>query len=275
MVDSVYMDNVGTALLLVCMSSILHGTWNALLKRAKTSSMVFTWTYSAWTTPLWSTILIYSLSTGTLGATWWPATISAILHTTYAVILQWAYTKAPLTTVYPISRGISPTLITIAKIPRLGMPYPTQILALPIVLLGVLLSLTPTHSKTVQVHNLWPGLIVASCITSYTLWDSFSVSHLNVNIISYIALSSLFQFSVLTAALVAKTHHIPTVTTAIWKQTFPVSILVPTSYFLILAAMNYAPPSTISVLRCANIVLGSLIGAWMLKEKSVKGAYLV
>ncbi|HZX05899.1 hypothetical protein, partial [Kribbella sp.] len=47
----------------------------------------------------------------------------------------------------------------------------------------------------------------------------------------------------------------------------PIAVLMPASYGLVLVALSFASVSTVAVGRTLNVVLGALIGAFVLRER--------
>lgn len=107
---------------------------------------------------------------------------------------------------------------------------------------------------------------VAVCTVLYTLWDAYSVGVLDVNLTSYIALSSLAQFVLLTGLLFRRRDEFCAAVVASWRAAVPIALLVPASYLVILVAMSLAPPSMIATARTMNVVFGAVAAAWLLKE---------
>ena len=100
----------GFAITLVLLSAILHATWNAQLKGCDDRAQF---------------MLSMCITTGILAlicapfvpwpsrASWMCVGVSAVLHTSYNLLLLQNYKRSDLGSAYAIARGISPSLVTL------------------------------------------------------------------------------------------------------------------------------------------------------------------
>lgn len=273
------MMSLGIAFTLVCVGAVSHGLWNALVKRSRTADTMFIWVYSALGTPVMCCVLLWGSLYEGLGPAWWAALVSMALHTLYAVVLQKVYAVSDLVLVYPVSRGLAPVMVTLISVPWIGLPGALPSIALPVVLVGVFLVGGISIRELAKPRGVWAGMGVAVCTALYTLWDAYSIDVLNVNLTSYIALSSLAQFVLLTGLLFRRRGEFRAAVVASWRAAVPITLLVPASYLVILVAMNLAPPSMIATARTMNVVFGVIAAAWLLKEpltaRSICGVVLI
>ncbi len=103
-------------------------------------------------------------------------------------------------------------------------------------------------------------------IAAYTLWDSHSVTDLHVPPVPYFVLGLVLQIPGLTL-LLGRRHS---TLLAGWRQArwsvITVSVLSPLAYVLVLRALQLAPVSLVAPARESSIVVGALLGWWVLKE---------
>lgn len=238
------------ALGLLTASACCHAAWNLLLKRSGLGGPAFVWLCGLLTLP----VSIVLLVRGSLTTVWWAGLVSMALHTTYAVTLQKAYTLGEFSTIYPVSRGTAPALVTVAAMP----PHPQVYVGAAVVLVGVLI-LDPPHS---QRRSVALGLAVAGCTAAYTLWDAFAVDSLHVDVLSYLAVANVAQI-VLLSTIVRDFRG----AVRPWRAALPIAVLMPASYGLVLLALSFASVGTVAVGRTLNVVLGALLGAVVLRER--------
>lgn len=261
----------GLPLVLLILAAALHAFWNALVKRADSSDPLFVWVTSALGAPIFVALLGWWMITDQgIGPNWWAALVSTVLHTTYALVLQRAYKAADMSTVYPTARGVAPILVTVAAVGLGGaQPGLGVWVALPIILTGVVLTsdLRRGGGRGVGVRA---GLLVAACTAAYTLWDSYAAQTLAVDVVPYVALSSLAQVLVLTAAMGKRFREMPTALMRSATTALPITLLAPLSYGLVYVAMQYAPPEMVATTRNLNIVFGVLVGVALLRERPTR-----
>ncbi|WP_329475330.1 DMT family transporter [Kribbella sp. NBC_01484] len=228
------------------------------MKTSRAGGPAFVWLCGLVTLPVSLVLLVHSATRGALTGTWWAGLVSMVLHTAYAVTLQKAYAAGEFSTVYPVSRGTAPVLVTVAAIPWLGGSGPWVFVGAALVLGGVLL-MDGVHSRRLG-RGIALGLAVASCTAAYTLWDGFSVTSLGVGVLTYLAVANVAQVVVL-SALVRKLDCTQ------WRRAVPIAVLTPASYGLVLLALSVASVDTVAIGRTLNVVLGALLGAVVLHER--------
>ncbi|TDO69324.1 hypothetical protein EV651_101364 [Kribbella sp. VKM Ac-2571] len=242
------------ALGLLTASAACHAAWNLLLKRTGPGGPAFVWLCGLLTLP----VSIVLLVRGPLTTVWWAGVVSMALHTTYAVTLQKAYALGEFSTVYPISRGTAPALVTIAAVP----PHPQVYVGAALVLTGVLILDPPRSQRRSVALGLAVAMAVAGCTAAYTLWDAFAVDSLQVDVLSYLAVANVAQIVVLSTIVRdvrGAARH--------WRTAVPIAVLMPASYGLVLLALSFASVGTVAVGRTLNVVLGALLGAVVLRER--------
>src|SRR3954471_2661611 len=157
------------ALALLTASACCHAVWNLLMKTVSTKGAAFVWLCGLITLPVSIALLFRPTSTP-----WWPALVSMALHTLYAVTLQKAYAAADFSTVYPVSRGSAPVLVTLASLASSWRVYAGAAL----VLIGVLRMDGPLTGRDrpdrglvrgpALARGVVLGLAVAACTAAYT-----------------------------------------------------------------------------------------------------------
>lgn len=260
------------ALGLLTASACCHAAWNLQVKRNGLGGPAFVWMCGLLTLPIAVVLLVLSGPT----TYWWAGLISMALHTTYAITLQKAYALGDFTTVYPISRGTAPLLVTLATLPWAGAwshsstGAPTGawseyagvrvLVGGGLVLAGVLTMDRLGPRRSVQGVAL--GMAVAGCTAAYTLWDGFAVRTLHVELPAYLAIANVAQIVLLSTIV---RDHRQALTQ--WRQAWPVAVLMPASYGSVLLALSFAPVGAVAVGRTLNVVFGGVLGALVLRER--------
>ncbi|TCC50985.1 hypothetical protein E0H75_12625 [Kribbella capetownensis] len=253
------------ALGLLTASACCHAAWNLLVKKTARTDPAFVWLCGLVTLPLSVALLIWSGLRGSLGTAWWSGLVSMLLHTTYAVTLQKAYGAGEFLTVYPVSRGVAPVLVTVAAIPWQGWPAARAWGGVVLVVCGVLVMDGLRRHRRMAL-GLGLGLAVAACTAAYTLWDGFAMTSLGANLVPYLAIASVAQIVMLSTILASRRSELRGVL-AHWRQAIPIAILTPASYGLVLLALSVTSVGTVAIGRTLNVVLGAVAGFVVLRER--------
>ena len=254
-----------TPLLLVLAAAVLHGWWNYLVKRDGSDDVVFLWCYSALSMPMCALALLWWRGRGGgMGPAWWAGGVSTILHTAYAVILQRAYSRADMSVVYPVSRGLAPVLVTLTSLAWVSPPSTWGWTGMAIVVMGVVCA---SGLGAMQASGVRLGAFVAAATAAYTVWDAFAAQVLHVEVIPYMALSSVAQGMLLTGVLWQRRAALIPALRLNWRTALPVCVLIPLSYALVMLAFRWGTPSLVSTARSLNVVTGSLFAIVLLRER--------
>lgn len=245
------------ALGLLTVAAVCHAGWNLLVKTSERQGPEFVLLYAVVAAPVSVAILCWSSVDPA------PALVSAGLHTLYGVVLQKAYGAGDFSVVYPVSRGTTPVLVTLAAIPWTGWPAPIAWCGVALVLGGVL-AIDGLRGRQGVARGSLLGLAVATCSCAYTLWDAFAVTRLGVQVLPYLAVGNLGQVALLTPVVLVRGRRIAL---AQWRRAVLIAALVPASYGLVLVAMSLEPVGAVATGRTLNVVLGTILGVLVLRER--------
>jgi drug/metabolite transporter (DMT)-like permease len=261
----------GTALALVLAAALLHATWNLAAKGVTGDRVAFIWLYVVTTVACWGPVAVVWVVAHGESPDWrWllGATVTAVLHIAYQLVLQRGYAEGDLNLVYPLARGSGPLLTFVFAVAVLGQrPGLLPAAGVLAVVAGVLLIALGRHHRGVRAGVTW-GLLTGATIASYTLWDSFSVNHLDVPPLPYFVVSAVLQLPWL-AVLLARRRE-PQPLGEVWRAArgpvLVVGILSPLAYVLVLRALQLAPVALVAPARESSIVVGAVFGWLVLHE---------
>jgi drug/metabolite transporter (DMT)-like permease len=261
------------AIILVVTAAFVHAAWNLLAKRAG-GGRLFIWSYSAVTAILYLPLIAWLLYA--YPVSWSPLIVAAILvsgilHLSYSICLQTGYRKADLSVVYPVARGAGPTLSVIGAIVLLGEPATPGVLAGAALIISGVLVIGLAGRR--PGGSIWPGVrwgaLTGVMIASYTLADGYTVKVLALSPILLDYFGNLVRLAALTPYALANREAL----LADWRRSpWPivgVGAIIPVSYVLALYAMTRAPVSVIAPARELSMMVGVLLGWWLLKEPDV------
>jgi drug/metabolite transporter (DMT)-like permease len=247
-----------SALALALAAAFVHALWNILLARAANA-------YAATAVALVTAEVVFAIPAW---AAWdvqrsvWPFLVaSAALQLLYFALLITAYGKAPLSVVYPISRGIAPVLVLVIGIVVLGNGTSVgQVLGVCLVGAGVLLvrGLRPSVGRGVAY-----GLGIACVIATYTLVDKRGVARAGA--LPYLELSMLMP-AIIYAAVVARVQGRYALRSELRPPAFVAGIATFGAYCLVLLALQRAPAAPVAAVRETSVVVTALLAARFLAE---------
>jgi drug/metabolite transporter (DMT)-like permease len=295
-----------TAVALILVAAVAHATWNLFSKQASAAgASSFVWLMSVTATVLYAPVVAASvlLSPPRLtGLDWVFMTGTGLLQVGYFLFLQSGYRLGDLSLVYPLGRGSGALLAALAGITLLGeRPGTAGITGIVLVVLGVLVLGVPGRragsppatqaapatqatqaTQAAQATGATPAtraapasravifaLVTGTFIASYTLWDKYAVSTLNVPPLLQGYASLPVMALVLAPSALRKRDR----TTRVWRryrrQVTGAAVLSPLAYILVLIAMSFTAVSAVAPAREVSVLAGVVLGRRLLGEGSL------
>lgn len=266
-------------LTLVLLSAVLHVLWNTLVKSCG-DRLSFAWL----TTVLGGAFLIVPfvavrfLDPGRIDAEIWLwAGVSGAFQAAYVMVLFAAYGKADLSVVYPVSRGLAPLAVMLFAGSLVGDAVgPLQAAAVGLVVAGtVAVGLTTRNRRGhMSGSGLFLCLLTALTTAGYSLADRKAMGlRPGPGATEFLFLSYIFLAGFFTPWALARRGRQGLF--AQWRENrrdvILVSILTPLSYLCIVAAMGMGNVVLITAGRNVGILLSTLAGAWILRERVTRG----
>jgi drug/metabolite transporter (DMT)-like permease len=221
---------------------------------------------------------------------------TGLLQVGYFLFLQSGYRLGDLSLVYPLGRGSGALLAALAGITLLGeRPGTAGITGIVLVVLGVLVLGVPGRragsppatqaapaAQAAQATGATPAtraapasravifaLVTGTFIASYTLWDKYAVSTLNVPPLLQGYASLPVMALVLAPSALRKRDR----TTRVWRryrrQVTGAAVLSPLAYILVLIAMSFTAVSAVAPAREVSVLAGVVLGRRLLGEGSL------
>lgn len=259
------------AVIIIVISAFMHAIWNYFAKTSN-GGKAFVWLYQVVSAVLFAPIILIYFFLQDLSLTWIQVgfmVLSGTMHLSYSLILQKGYKEGDLSLVYPVARGLAPIIVTVGaillldeQINKLGMIGIALIIVSVFIISG---GFAVFKSSKVSISIMY-GFFVSIAISAYTLFDK---SALTVVMISPLLLhygSILIQLLVLTPFMKGSFHQVREEWKYHKKEAIGVGILQPSAYILILITMTFTPVSYVAPVREISIVVGALLGTYLLKE---------
>ena len=263
------------SLVLVLLSAVAHASWNLMLKRA-TDPEVFAWCLLVVATvllaPLGVALLLFN-SVGLPGL--WFVLATIVLHVLYFNLLARGYAQGDLSLVYPVARGMGPMLVPVLAVVLLNETIePLAIAGIAAIIGGIytiswwgnfhqvlrspLLFLRSTGMR----YAVLTGLTIAA----YSIVDKEGVGHIQPLLYMYFL---SFGTAVMLAPYILFHKGAAAVRTEWRANAVPITVaglLTFTAYGLVLTAFSLSRVSYVAPAREVGIVIGVLMGVYLLKE---------
>lgn len=264
------------SLLLVVLAAMAHATWNLLAKRAAMAGASFVFAYGLCASVLYAPWVIWVLQHD--GMTWSGPVIGAILtssllHLGYSLCLQRGYQAADLSVVYPIARGTGPLLSTTGAFLLLREPAAaTGIVGMLCVVIGVLLIATQGRLSIFRNAQAWVGvrwgMVIGLFIAAYTVVDAYGVKVLLISPVLFDWFTGITRTAMMAPHILRRRLQAWESMRGHWHLALAVGLLSPLGYILVLYALrNGAPLSLVAPAREMSMMLGTLAGMFLLREK--------
>lgn len=259
------------ALALVLAAAFIHASWNLITKRVG-GGPPFLWLAAVCTVVMYAPLAVgVVLLTGPRldGAAAVFFAGSALLHTTYFLVLQRGYSVGDLSLVYPLARGTGPLLSTTAAILFFGERPSALALVGVLLILGGVVGLVSGPQLRLGMQSrqaLGYALLTGALIACYTLWDKHAVSVLLLPplLLDY---STNVGRAVALAPFAWRRRE---ATRELWRtrrwSVLGMALLNPLSYILVLTALVTTPVSYVAPARELSILIGTIFGSTLLAE---------
>jgi drug/metabolite transporter (DMT)-like permease len=265
----------GLSLGLVLLSALAHSTWNLLLKRSGDKEIFVWWLLAA------GSVLLAPLGGALLWFNpiqqpgWWLVLATVVLHIFYFVMLGRGYAQGDLSLVYPIARGIGPMLVPVLAVLVLSETIELlAIIGIAAIVVGIyIVSWWGNFRRLIRQplailknsgtrYAILTGLIIAV----YALVDKRGVSYVQPFLYMYLM---TLGCAVGLAPYILRKQGIGAIQQE-WKlNAGPIAVaglLTFLAYGLVLTAFSLSRVSYVAPAREVGIVIGVLLGVFVLKE---------
>ncbi|MEE8109693.1 MAG: EamA family transporter, partial [bacterium] len=262
------------ALGLVLGVAVFHVAWNYLTKSSQNKAG-FLWISNAIFCVAY--LPVYLLMGFSFDLPWqgWALTVfSGLGHALYYWALGRAYDAGDLSLVYPLARGSSVLFVAVLSVPLLGERLSALgVAGIATVLVGIFtLHIRPGSWKQTLFPSRTPGsmwaLLTGVLVTWFSLVDKAGVGVVDPLAFTYLIFVATTLFFTPIAFHGGKGPIWQT-----WRaekaRLIGVGLLVPAAYGLILVAFTLAPAAYVVASREVRLVLGTLVGAFLLREGNV------
>lgn len=201
--------------------------------------------------------------------------VSASFELAYVALLAAAYGRAELSVVYPVARGLAPVLVLLVGVVALGVGTSAAEVA-GVLLVGAGVLLVRGFARRGMTAGVGWGLLIAACISGYTLADARGVEHADpfAYLVVVLALPSVAYFLAIGAR-----GGIPRLRAELAWTNVLVGLASFGAFILALYALRIASAASVSAVRETSVVIAVALAAPLLGERvgarRIAGAALV
>ena len=262
--------NTSIVFLLILFAALCHAGWSTIVKYHKSFSIMG---MTCIVEIIVFTPLVFFVPFPSLEI-WYFIIASVILHGFYRLSVIYSYKFGDLSFVYPIARGGSSLLIVILTLIILQEHISLLgIAGILTVCIGIfLISYSKNHKFNFSAFIL--AVSTALLITIYTIIDGVGV-RLSENKFSYLFwLLLLNGIPLLLVSIFSKEKLLSNLNTKIIIWGIPAGMLAIFSYGIVVWSMQYLEIAYVSSIRETSIILATIMGFIILKEKKARGRML-
>jgi drug/metabolite transporter (DMT)-like permease len=248
------------AFLLALAAAVVHAVWNLLTARAG-EIQVAAGVALAVGAVVFAPVAVLTWDVRPAVAPY--AVASVVLELAYLAMLATAYSRAPMSVVYPVARGAAPVIVLAVSVLALGVSPPAGAVAGVLAVgAGVLLVRGGSESRVRGGTTL--GLATAACIAGYTLVDNAALAHASPLPYLELVIAPTAVIYV-TVAVVLRGPR------AVLAELQPAIALAGVgmfaAYALALAALARAAAAPVAAVRESSVVMATALAAVVLRER--------
>ncbi len=256
-----------TVFLVALLSAILHAIWNAATRTRPDPGTA----YAAVVVMAGIVSLPIIAIFGLPGWEVWPyATVATVINLATTRLIMTTHRQLPFSVAYPVMRGISPVIVTLAGVVLLGDRIPNAVTFAGILFISVAVMLLAQSGQTRGEKANVRGLILAIAsgvgLALFTLLDA-RAARLSGNAIGYAAMMAI---------VIAVSTPVMLAFEGVWPKHFLkgnvafgliVSCISTLSYILAVWGLTHGPVGPVAALRETSVLFAMAIAAFMLKER--------
>lgn len=251
------------ALGLVLFAALLHASWNAMVRGASGDRAV--------------TLAGIALAHAAVGVVFvalapvpavesWPWLItSALVHYVYYWLLFRAYRKGDLSQVYPISRGMSPALVTLGAMVLIGETLaPLGLVGVALVSCGIGMLAFSARGK--GRAPLWFAVALGMMIALYSVADGIGIRRSD-SLMGYMGWLFLSEALVPLFVLGRRHRNGQAIAPRVLALGLLGGVFSVSAYGIALYVKTIAPIGAVSAVRESSVIIAALIGVFLFGER--------
>lgn len=252
------------ALAIVLFSAFLHASWNALVKAAGDRALTLAAVSCAHAL---AGVGLIVLSDPPASASWPSIAVSTAIHYGYYALLFHAYRLGDLSQVYPISRGMAPTLVAVGAVLIIGETLaPRAWAGLVLVTTGIGLLALGQGAGGANRKAIGVAAVLGLAIAAYSVADGIGV-RASGSPTGYMGWLFALESPVTLAILWYRRRRGQPFDGRVFATGLVGGVFAVTAYGLVLFVNTIAPIGSVSAVRESSVVIAALIGVIVFRER--------
>lgn len=252
----------GFALGLVLFAALLHATWNAMVRGGADRALMLAGVAMAHALV---GVVFITLGPAPDIASWPWLITSVLVHYVYYWLLFRAYREGDLSQVYPISRGMSPALVTLGAMVLIGETLPPIGLA-GVACVSVGIALLAVSARGKGRAPLWFAIALGAMIAIYSVSDGIGI-RASGSIFGYMGWLFLSEALVPLVVLGQRHRNGHGVAMRVLAQGLLGGVFSVAAYGIVLYVKTIAPIGAVSAVRESSVIIAALIGVFVFGER--------
>lgn len=257
----------------ILFASFFQAYWNFFTKKSaadKTSLLIVGWVSFGL---LLFPAFLYFEDLSLISAQIWTLTAFAcVIHASYIFFLGWGYSVSDLSTLYPIARGCGVALTSLLYLLIFDQSLSFQGMLGISSIVGGTFFIGLQSLNRVSFKGFVAAILVAMCIASYSLMDSFLIN--KVSLLFYLTVTSLGSGFLAILLYRKKWDRIALALKHNKKEISVIALGGNFSYIVMLWAFTQAKAPYVVALREFSIVVASVLAYVYLKEHFYRSKWL-
>lgn len=252
----------GLALALVLFAALLHAGWNAMLRGGSDRALTLSGVAAAHAI---AGLGLLAWAAPPAPESWPWLLASALLHYLYYWLLFRAYREGDLSQVYPVSRGMSPALVTLGAMVLIGETLsPAGMVGVALVSCGIGLLALGARGK--GRAPLWFAVVLGMVIALYSVSDGIGIraSDSLFGYMGWLFLSEALVPAVILWRRRSARRPLPGRVLALGLLGGVFSVA---AYGIVLYVKTMAPIGAVSAVRESSVIFAALIGVFVFGER--------
>jgi drug/metabolite transporter (DMT)-like permease len=256
------------ALTIVLAAAVMHASWNALVKSAPDRALTLA---AVALMHAIGGILLILVSEPPAPASWPSIIASTLIHYAYYFLLFQAYRLGDLSHVYPISRGMAPALVAFGAFALVGETLsPIALAGLFAVSAGIGLLALQRGAANADPRAVAVAILLGLSIAAYSVADGIGV-RLSESPTGYMGWLFLLEAPVVLVVLATRMRNRISGDPHVFFVGMIGGVLSVAAYGIVLYAKTIAPIGAVSAVRESSVIIASLIGVVLLRERPWAG----
>jgi drug/metabolite transporter (DMT)-like permease len=252
----------GVALGLVLFAAVLHAGWNAMVRGGSDRALTLAGVAAAHAVV---GAVFIAIAPPPAPASWPWLITSALVHYVYYWLLFRAYREGDLSQVYPVSRGMSPALVTLGAMVLIGETLsPAGLAGVALVSCGI--GLLAFSSRSKGRAPLWFAIALGLMIGLYSVSDGIGIraSDSLLGYMGWLFLAEALVPAVVLGRYVRRGERLVPKVLALGLLGGVFSV---TAYGIVLYVKTIAPIGAVSAVRESSVIIAALIGVFLFGER--------